>query len=75
MSHGDKHYTYRALDRRVLVVAVETEGMDWAAYIDAVDGISHEKEYMSVAQTGTKVTEKMGTMLFPRLAEKLPWRD
>lgn len=72
---GSKEYRYVALDVNVLIVAIETVGIDWAAYVGAVPGICHESEYMSVADSGTKVTEEMGKLFFGSIARRLPWRD
>jgi hypothetical protein len=71
----EKRYTYRALDRNVLVVAVETVCMgDWSAYIGAVPGKCHEVEYIEVAASGTKLQKAVAEELFPRL-RTLRWRD
>lgn len=72
---GSRVYRHVTLDPNVLLVAIETVGVDWAAYIGAVPGISHEAEYMSVADSGTKVTEEMGKLFFGSIARRLPWRD
>jgi len=70
----EKRYYYQALDQNVLIVAIETVGLDYAAYIGAVPGNCHEAEFMSVADSGTKVFESLGKLFFPKLAECLPWR-
>jgi len=70
----DKQIRYKALDMKVLVVAVEGAVKDWACYIGAVKGENHEREFMQVAQHGTKISEKMATMLFPDFANKFTWR-
>jgi len=68
--------SYKALSSRVLVVAsVNTEVGDWAAYIDAVPGKSHDKEYQEVGRTGSKLPKKVAEMLFPYEAEHYRWRD
>lgn len=58
--------TYRALGRQVLVVAVPGQIGDWAAYIGAVPGVSHEKEVGEVAMHGDKLTKALASILFPR---------
>jgi len=69
---GDKHYNYIALSSDVLLVKIETEGVDWSAYIGAVPGICHEQEYMIVAQRGNKVSERLARSYF---SSDLPWRN
>ena len=60
---------YRALDSKVLVVALAGDALDWVAYIGAVNGISHKEEALCVAKHGTKISEKMATLLFPGWTE------
>jgi len=67
----NKHYAYVALASDVLLVQVETEGIDWAAYIGAVPGQCHEDEYMIVVEYGNKVSEKLAKLYFH---SELPWR-
>jgi len=65
---------WKALDRRVLVVASVNEILgDWTVYIGAVPGIDHEKEWQEVAQYGTKLPKEVGEILFPGL-KALKWR-
>lgn len=59
-------FTYTALDRQVLVVAVPGEVGDWAAYIGAVPGKRHEDEVDAVAHAGTKLSLSMAKLLFPQ---------
>ena len=56
---------YRALDTRVLAVAKEGHIGDWAAYIGAVSGDSHEKEWPEVAAHGSKLPESVANAIFP----------
>ena len=63
-----------ALDCRVLVVAAEGYCGDWAAYIGAVEGNSHDEEWEDVLHHGAKLPEKVAVVLFPDFAEKYTWR-
>ena len=62
-----------ALAQRVLAVAVlhyaEVDNkfilQDWAVYIDAVPGISHEDEKQAAAEYGDKQPRQIATLLFP----------
>jgi hypothetical protein len=65
---------WRALDRRVLAVAVEGLANDWAAYIGAVPGRNHSREWRKVAETGTKLPRAVAEVLFPDFKD-LRWRD
>lgn len=65
---------YFALDRQVLVVAVEGEVKDWAAYIGAVEGNKHSEEVQKVYERGTKLPEQVARILFPDFAKKFRWR-
>jgi len=56
---------YRALDQRVLAVAVEGAIGDWAAYIGAVPGDDHEEEASLIAKYGTKLAVELAELLFP----------
>lgn len=56
---------YRALDKRVLVVAVEGHVGDWSAYAGPVRGLSHESEWKEVALKGSKLPEEFARLLFP----------
>jgi len=67
-----KAYNYKALGQRVLAVAVvnyrddaKSEVFDWAAYIDAVPGESHDNEYIKVSEYGSKLSPELGLFLFP----------
>jgi hypothetical protein len=64
-----------ALDRRVLVVAVEGEVKDWSAYIGAVEGQNHSVEIWEVARHGTKLPYKVAKVLFPMVDFGLKWRS
>jgi hypothetical protein len=65
-----------ALAKRVLVVAiVNDEIKDWAAYIDAVPGVSHDKEKDEVGRTGTKISFQLAKVIFPGVAREYKWRD
>ncbi len=63
------------LASRVLAVAVRGDlGTDWTAYIDAVPGVSHDKEAQIVAEHGTKLPYEIAVILFPRIASTYSWR-
>lgn len=54
-----------ALARRVLVVAnTRIEGA-WNAYIDAVPGENHDREWEEVKSHGAKLPEQVARSLFP----------
>jgi hypothetical protein len=57
--------SWKPLDRKVLVVAKEGSIGDWACYIGAVDGQSHESEYTNVLQFGSKLPQSIAEILFP----------
>lgn len=62
------------LDRKVLAVALEGRGPDWAAYIGAVEGDNHELEWEKVARDGNKLNKQIAVAIFPELSKK-PYRD
>ncbi len=65
-----------ALSKRVLAIAiVNDEIKDWAAYIDAVPGVSHDREKDEVGRTGTKLSFQLAKVLFPEVARDHKWRD
>lgn len=59
------------LAQRVLAVAVITEYakrcVDWAVYIDAVEGYNHQAEKYKVAEQGDKQSRDLAHLLFPQL--------
>ncbi|GAG81689.1 unnamed protein product [marine sediment metagenome] len=65
---------YKALDSKVLVVAKEGHAGDWAAYIGAVPGYSHDAEWREVASDGSKLPESVARILFPAF-EDLVYRS
>jgi hypothetical protein len=65
---------WKALDEHVLVVATSGFG-EWTAYIGAVPGHSHDAEVSEVAANGSKLSQKLATILFPTLAAENRWRD
>lgn len=65
---------YKALDVRVLVVALEGGEGDWAAYIGAVKGENHEYEWRDVADSGSKLPRNVAEVLFPDFKD-LEWRE
>ena len=69
-----KRIRYVTLDRKVIVVAVEGDIKDWAAYIGAVPGNNHYAEYMEVARQGTKLPREVASILFPDFDRSFCWR-
>ena len=69
----EKQVRYIALDRKVLVVAVEGEVNDWAAYIGAVEGNNHEIEWLEVKEHGSKLSRTVAEAIFPDFIN-LDWR-
>jgi len=63
----------RALDKCVLAVAKEGAAQDWAAYIGAVPGINHEREWHTVVSEGSKLPQEVAELLFPDFKD-LTWR-
>jgi len=73
--NGNETYHYMSLSPKVIVVASVNEAVgDFSCYIDAVDGYSHEDEFMDVAVCGSKLSEEISRVLFPSLFEKYKWR-
>jgi hypothetical protein len=73
-----KQYRKMPLARKVMVVAVfDREVGDWAAYIDAIPGEDHDKEWGAVVDRGVKLPKALAAVLFPSLAEDkgLKWRE
>ncbi len=74
---GDKkliegHY-WNANYHACAIVAVVTEGIDWAAYIGGADHTIRENEAVQfVADKGCKLSEKDARHFFPNI--KLPYR-
>ncbi len=65
-----------ALATKVLVVAKQGSAeYDWAAYIDAVPGMSHRHEVELVKREGTKLPYEVAKVLFPSFDRKYEWRD
>lgn len=61
------------LDRRVIVVARKGACNDWAAYIGAVPGENHDKEWREVRDHGSKIPEDVARVLFPEF-DGVSWR-
>jgi len=72
MSRG--HTDYVAVAPDVLIVAVEGAVEDWSAYIGAVPGKNHDKEWHLVKEDGSKLPRKVAEYYFPSWKE-LRWRD
>jgi len=71
---ANKRMKYRILGKNVIAVAKEGNCDDWAAYIDAVPGISHTLEIDHVLNHGDKLQEKVARVLFPEFRD-LAWRS
>jgi len=66
-SYSELRPTYKALSRCVLAVAAPGwTGNDWAVYIGAVPGKSHEEEVELVKRDGAKQGREIATFLFPQ---------
>jgi hypothetical protein len=63
------HVRYKALAMRVLAVAATRAEGTWAAYCDAVPGVSHEGEYGQVLVSGAKLIEPWARALFPEFKD------
>jgi hypothetical protein len=70
----ERRVEWKALDYRVIVVAKEGGVRDWSAYIGAVPGDCHDKEWEDVAAHGSKLPEKIARVLFPNF-KGLMYRD
>jgi len=57
---------YRALDRKVLCVAVKRVEGAWCAYIAAVPGENHQKELDLVKRFGAKLPKEIALEVFPQ---------
>jgi hypothetical protein len=66
---------WKALDSRVIVVAVEGGVGDWSCYVGAVAGKNHEIEFMEVAKHGSKLPRRIAELLFPEWKERFAWRE
>ena len=64
--NGIKYITKIFGTRTVMIVAViNTHVGDWAPYVKDVPGIDHTKEWMDVANTGGKLSQKEAEFFFP----------
>ena len=68
---SEKRLECRALDTKVLAVAVEGHVGDWACYIGAVRGWNHSEEMKDVAKHGNKQQEELARLMFSRE----PWKS
>ena len=60
---------WKALDIKVLVVAVKRVEGYWCAYIKDTPGDSHERELERVLAWGSKLSEEIARAIFPIYAE------
>jgi len=70
----ERKVDWKPLDRRVIAVAVEGYAGDWTAYIGAVAGENHEKEWRDVAEHGSKLRKEVAEAIFPHFAKQFVWR-
>jgi len=59
---------WKALDIKVLVVAVKRIPGEWCAYIKDTPGNNHEAELEQVKSFGSKLSEKIALAIFPMYA-------
>jgi len=75
--YPNNEYYSKALDRNVLAVAnvLTPPNMKplWKAYIGAVPGKNHDKEWELVAVCGAKLPKKIAQAIFPQFSE-VEWR-
>jgi len=72
---SERETEYLALAGDVLAVAKQGgKGDDWAAYIGAVPGISHRREWRKVLENGDKLPYNVAKVLFPAFDAKYEWR-
>ena len=69
---------YYPLANKVLAFAVVNNTVgDWAAYIDAVQGQDHEKEFEELLErrSSAKLPYDIARLIFGRIDEKYVWRQ
>lgn len=72
---NNNEYRVIILDPQVIVVAsIHIYVKDWSAYIGTIE-YDCDKEFLNVVKNGTKISEKLATHLFPKIAKKYKWRD
>jgi len=60
---------WKALDRRVLVVAKQGgHPREWTCYVGAVPGVRHDEEWQEVAAHGSVLGYEVAKWLFPSFA-------
>jgi len=70
--------SHHALAIKVLTFAVANVSVgDWAAYIDAVPGIDHDKEFDQLLKKrrSAKLSHDIAKIIFPSYDEKYRWRN
>ncbi|KKN76324.1 hypothetical protein LCGC14_0371760 [marine sediment metagenome] len=71
-----KNHYYRIvpLDMYILVVAsVNRTVGDWTVYIGIVGGTSHNEEWRTVKEWGTKLDKHIAAAIFPELNKQFTW--
>lgn len=69
---------YCALGNRVLAFATANKIVgDWAAYIDAVQGENHDREFEELLKErrSNKLSHEIAKFIFPYFDEKYKWRS
>lgn len=69
---------YYALATKVVAFAIVNVSVgDWAAYIDAVPGIDHDKEFGQLLEKrmSAKLSHDIAKIIFPYFDDKYRWRD
>lgn len=69
---------YHALATKVMAFAIANVSVgDWAAYIDAVTGKDHDKEFDELLEKrrSAKLSYDIAKIIFPSYDEKYRWRN
>ena len=64
---------HRALAARVLCAMTTRPDGKWAAFVDAVPGMSHPREQARVLEHGQKLPESLARAVFAHVPEELPY--
>lgn len=62
---------HRALDVKVLAVAMRGFGRDFTVYVGPVPGKKHSEEWKLVARWGSKLSDEIARAIFPNLFNRL----
>lgn len=72
LSSDGRRCQVHTLTREVLIVATNTHGPYWKAYVGVVAGKNHSEEWEQVLRTGYTVDLALARFLFPDYAD-LPY--